>query len=94
MPVKVDQKVVTKLRAQVEARRFADVVRELAIKIQAAARSAHHARLAYGLSDKEDIPELISARQEVMNWTVRRQVLVECWELATGKVWASGTGDA
>lgn len=81
---------VTKLKAEVNARKVSELVREFAAKIRMAQRSLEQARTVYELLGKDDVPALIKTRQEVMNWAVRRQVLIECWEAISGQVWSSG----
>lgn len=90
MKSQVDNRIVRQIRTQREAERLVDLVKILAAKIRATNRSLSLARSEYGLILKEDVPELIRVRQEVMNWQVRQRVLVEVWEEATGKVWQSG----
>jgi hypothetical protein len=72
---------------------MADLVRELAGRIATATKRWYEARKVYELLDRDDIPALIEASGEVMKWAVRRRTLIECWELATGKVWAAGIRD-
>lgn len=91
MAAPVDQSVVARLKAERENRKVADLTREFAGRIATATKRWLEARKVYDLHSKEDIPELIGAASEVLKWHVRRQTLIECWELATGKVWAMGT---
>ena len=83
-----EQRSITKLRAAENARKVSDLLRGWAVKIRAAEKGLAEARRVYGLLDKEDVPALIQARQKVLVLTVRRQVLIECWEEAAGSVWS------
>lgn len=85
-----DRAVVARLKADVDRLDQAARLRELGGKIREATRAASDLRRRYELLGNTDIPELIKARQDLLGWTVRRQVLIECWELLTGKVWVSG----
>lgn len=86
----VDQSVVNRLRANVNARKIEMLLRELSLKIRTATLTADDLRSRYAQMDNADIGALFRARQELLTWTVRRQVLIECWEMAGGTVWDSG----
>lgn len=82
--------MVSRLRADASARKTDLFLREVASKIRAATAAAAEARTRYDLMGNLDIAALLRARHELHSWTVRRQVLVECWELASGAIWDSG----
>jgi hypothetical protein len=89
----VNDRALKALRAEREAKKMSDLVREVAQQIKSASKALQLAQSRYSLTAKEDIPELIRTRQEVMNWRVRQRVFIEVWELATNEVWNSGTKD-
>lgn len=93
MKAQVDERIVRRIKTDREAERMVALVKALAMKIRAANKSLSLARSDYELTPKEDVPELIRVRQQVMNLQVRQRILIEVWEEATSKVWQSGPRD-
>lgn len=89
----VDKSVVAEIRASANARKVEFLLRDLKLKIKTATEARFAARTRYDLVDTFDLAALLSAREDVMRWAVRRQTLIECWEVASGAVWASGIKD-
>lgn len=82
-----DPIIVNRLKQEREKRRVDELTRQVAGRISSASKKLHEARQTFELLTKDEIMGLIKTRQEILNWLVRRQTLIEVWELATGKVW-------
>lgn len=93
MTTHAEQNSITKIRAQMNARKVSEVVREFTVKIRSAQKALNEARHRYELIGKEDVPALLQARYDVLTAMVRRQVLIECWETLTSQTWSSGISD-